>query len=120
MNNVQLKISGMKCGGCVSTVESILKNYDGLENVSVNLLTESAYFEINKSNNDIEKILSNLQEKGFPAEIYIDDFSEKINKAEIKKEINILTIFGSGTSVINCSPKNMAIRLTKKLTAPNV
>ena len=45
---------------------------------------------------------------------------EKINKAEIKKEINILTIFGSGTSVINCSPKNMANRLTKKLTAPNV
>ena len=86
MNNVQLKISGMKCGGCVSTVESILKNYDGLENVSVNLLTESAYFEINKSNNDIEKILSNLQEKGFPAEIYIDDFSEKINKAELEKK----------------------------------
>ena len=45
---------------------------------------------------------------------------EKINKAEIKKEINILTIFGSGTSVINCSQKNMANRLTKKLTAPNV
>ena len=45
---------------------------------------------------------------------------EKINKAEIKKEINILTIFGSGTSVINCSPKNMAIRLTKKLIAHNV
>ena len=45
---------------------------------------------------------------------------EKINRAEIKKEINILTIFGSGTSVINCSPKNMANRLTKKLIAPNV
>ena len=36
----------MKCGGCVSTVEKILKNSDGIENVSVNLLTESAYFEI--------------------------------------------------------------------------
>ena len=45
---------------------------------------------------------------------------EKINKAEIKKEINMLTIFGWGISEINCSPKNMAIRLTKKLTAPNV
>ena len=45
---------------------------------------------------------------------------EKINKAEIKKEINMLTIFGLGASVINCSPKNMAIRLKKKLTAPNV
>ena len=45
---------------------------------------------------------------------------EKINKAEIKKEINMFTIFGWGISEINCSPKNMAIRLTKKLTAPNV
>ena len=45
---------------------------------------------------------------------------EKINKAEIKKEINMLTIFGWDISEINSSPKNMAIRLTKKLTAPNV
>ena len=45
---------------------------------------------------------------------------EKIIKAVIKKDINILTIFGLGISVINCSPKNMAIRLTKKLTAPKV
>ena len=44
---------------------------------------------------------------------------EKINKAEIKKEINMLTIFGLGTSLINYNPKNMAIRLTKKLTAPS-
>ena len=47
MNSIQLNITGMKCGGCVNTVENILKNSDGVENVSVNLLTESAYFEIN-------------------------------------------------------------------------
>ena len=45
---------------------------------------------------------------------------EKINKAEIKKEINMLIIFGWGISETNCSQKNKAIRLTKKLTAPNV
>ena len=45
MESIQLNISGMKCGGCVSTVEKILNNSDGIENVSVNLLTESAYFE---------------------------------------------------------------------------
>ena len=39
MNSVQLKISGMKCGGCVSTVEKILRNDDELENISVNLIT---------------------------------------------------------------------------------
>ena len=38
MESVQLSITGMKCGGCVSTVEKILKNSDGIENVSVNLL----------------------------------------------------------------------------------
>ena len=57
MESIQLKITGMKCGGCVSTVEKILSNYDGIENVSVNLLTESAYFEINQTNLDIEKVL---------------------------------------------------------------
>ena len=46
MESIQLSITGMKCGGCVSTVEKILNNSDGIENVSVNLLTESAYFEI--------------------------------------------------------------------------
>ena len=49
MNSIQLNITGMKCGGCVNTVENILKNSDGVQNVSVNLLTESAYFEINKT-----------------------------------------------------------------------
>ena len=46
MESIQLNVTGMKCGGCVSTVEKILNNSDGIENVSVNLLTESAYFEI--------------------------------------------------------------------------
>ena len=38
----------MKCGGCVSTVEKLLNDSDGIEN-HCNLLTESAYFEINKT-----------------------------------------------------------------------
>ncbi|KGF89279.1 Lead [Prochlorococcus marinus str. MIT 9107] len=76
----------MKCGGCVSTVEKILNNSDGIENVSVNLLTESAYFEINQKNIEIEKVLKNLKENGFPSEIYINDFSKKINKAELEKK----------------------------------
>ena len=46
MERIQLNVTGMKCGGCVSTVEKILNDSDGIENVSVNLLTESAYFEI--------------------------------------------------------------------------
>ena len=52
----------------------------------MNLLTESAYFEINKKNIEIETILQNLNENGFPSKIYINDFSKKINKAELEKK----------------------------------
>jgi len=78
----------MKCGGCVSTVEKILNNSDGIENVSVNLLTESAYFEITQKHIEIETVLENLKENGFPSKIYINDFSKKINKAELEKKKN--------------------------------
>ena len=86
MNSIQLNITGMKCGGCVSTVENILKNSDGVENVSVNLLTESAYFEINKKGPNIDQVLENLKQNGFPSKIYINDFSKKVNKVQLEKE----------------------------------
>ncbi len=86
MESIQLSVTGMKCGGCVSTVEKILNNSDGIENVSVNLLTESAYFEITQKHIEIESVLENLKENGFPSKIYINDFSKKINKAELEKK----------------------------------
>ena len=76
----------MKCGGCVSTVEKILNNSDGIENVSVNLLTESAYFEITQKNIEIEAVLKNLKENGFPSKIYINDFSKKNKQGRIRKK----------------------------------
>jgi len=88
MESIQLSIKGMKCGGCVSTVEKILNNSDGIENVSVNLLTESAYFDITQKHIEIESVLENLRENGFPSKIYINDFSKKINKEELEKKRN--------------------------------
>ena len=72
MKSIQLNITGMKCGGCVNTVENILKNSDGVKNVSVNLLTKSAYFEINKTTPNIDQVLENLRQSGFPSEIYVN------------------------------------------------
>ncbi len=88
MKSIQLNITGMKCGGCVNTVENILKNSDGIENVSVNLLTESAYFEINKTVQNIDQVLENLNQSGFPSKIYVNDFSKKVNKVQLEKKKN--------------------------------
>ena len=86
MESIQLNITGMKCGGCVSTVEKLLNDSDGIENVSVNLLTESAYFEINKTHTKIDTVLENLKKNGFPSKIYINDFSKKLNKEELTRK----------------------------------
>ena len=86
MKSIQINISGMKCGGCVQTVERILNDSEGTKNVSVNLLTESAYFDIKNNNFNIEEILDNLSNHGFPSKIYTNNFSEKINKAELDKK----------------------------------
>jgi len=85
MKSIQLSICGMKCGGCVQTVENILKNHEGTDNVSVNLLTESAYFDIRSKRINIDEILNSLSENGFPSKIYTNDFSERINKAELDR-----------------------------------
>jgi len=86
MKSIQLNISGMKCGGCVQTVERILNDSEGTKNVTVNLLTESAYFDIKNKNLNIKEILDNLSNNGFPSKIYTNDFTEKINKAELNKK----------------------------------
>ena len=86
MKSIQLNISGMKCGGCVHTVEKIIQNHEGTNNVSVNLLTQSAYFDSNNNHINIEEILENLKSNGFPSRIYSDDFAEKINKSELAKK----------------------------------
>ncbi len=86
MGSIQISIDGMKCGGCVNTVENILKNSEGIENVSVNLLTESAYFDINNTYLNIDVVLEDLKENGFPSKIYVNDFSKKVNKAELEKK----------------------------------
>ena len=56
MKSIQLNISGMKCGGCVQTVERILNNSEGTKNVTVNLLTESAYFDVKNNNLDLKEL----------------------------------------------------------------
>jgi len=77
MESIHLSVTGMKCGGCVSTVEKILNNSDGIENDSVNLLTESAYFEITQKHVEIESVLENLKGNSFAGHLVkvADNFS---------------------------------------------
>ncbi len=65
--SVLLDVEGMKCGGCLNTVEQTLLNQVNVENASVNLVERTALVEIKGNDNDLEEILEALNNRGFPA-----------------------------------------------------
>lgn len=58
MKNIVLKISGMKCDGCVNTVKNTLINFNGVIEVDVSLEKGKAYI---KSNDNVKA--KNLEEE---------------------------------------------------------
>ncbi len=66
--SVLLDIEGMKCGGCVHAVEQTLLSQPGVINASVNLITRTAWLDIHNADQDIDPILKDLADRGFPAQ----------------------------------------------------
>lgn len=68
MENIILKINGMKCTGCSQRVEKALKNTDGIESASVNLETREANISYNKDLVTYDKICETIVDLGFEVE----------------------------------------------------
>ena len=68
MENIILKINGMKCTGCSRRVERALKNTDGIESASVNLETREAHISYNKDLVTYDKICETIVDLGFEVE----------------------------------------------------
>ena len=68
MDNIILKINGMKCTGCSQRVEKALKNIDGIENVKVDLESKEACIEYNKNTISKREICEAITDLGFEVE----------------------------------------------------
>ncbi len=68
MKEVSYPIKGMTCAACVTRVEKILKKIDGIQDISVNLANEKAYFKIDETV-DINKAVNLLNEYGYSLDI---------------------------------------------------
>ena len=60
-----LHIGGMTCGGCVSTVEKVLKAQDKVESVLVDRASETA--RVTHAGADIAALLMAVENAGFDA-----------------------------------------------------
>lgn len=77
-NIIDLNIRGMTCASCVGRVEKALLKVEGVDDVSVNLATESAQVHLQK-NISPEILIQTVEKAGYQAEI-------KNNQSEDKEE----------------------------------
>ena len=75
-DTVLLRISGMRCGGCVSHCENALRAIPGVSAASVSLLSNSALVSVRRGNDNQEEkmlhaLVTSLKNAGFQAEVYI-------------------------------------------------
>ncbi|MFN9547141.1 MAG: heavy metal translocating P-type ATPase [Cyanobacteriota bacterium] len=65
---VLLDVEGMKCGSCLRAVEQRLQQQPGVRQASVNLLTRTAWVDLEPGADGIEPLLRSLQSLGFQAQ----------------------------------------------------
>ena len=63
---IELKITGMHCAACVSTVERALYQAEGVKKAVVNLMLEKARIE---GEVEIDRLIQAIQKTGYEAEL---------------------------------------------------
>ena len=65
MENIELKVSGMHCGGCSGRLNRVLNNLDGVENAEANFETGIVKLSYNGDKISIDTIKKNILDAGF-------------------------------------------------------
>ena len=73
MATTTLRVEGMTCGACTSSVESGFKNVDGIGNVSVSLVMERAVIQHDPEKLSADQIKDIIEDRGFDAEVLSTD-----------------------------------------------
>ena len=103
MKEVNLPIEGMTCASCVTRVEKIIGGFEGVKNVSVNLATEHATFDLEHDNINLDSISKELEEYGYKLKLssskdsqLLDQYSNEVEKDkyydQIKKDFLLALI----------------------------
>jgi P-type Cu2+ transporter len=86
--NATLKVSGMKCAGCVRAVEQSLLQQSGVATVSVNLITESALVQYHPQSVTPIELAEKLTEQGFPTQFAQPEASTPRLEAETPQTLD--------------------------------
>lgn len=87
-DEVILDIQGMTCASCSSSIERVLRKKDGIEKADVNLITNQAVIQYQKSKIKVSEMIQAIEKAGFQAHIHKVD-----TKAEPKKDYESLRVY---------------------------
>lgn len=87
----ELKIDGMTCAACSGRIERVLAKTDGIEEINVNLTTETATVSFDQKLITNDEIIDKIKKMGFGAEVY-DESKENSNQREYRN-LKIYLIF---------------------------
>ncbi|MEW9897341.1 heavy-metal-associated domain-containing protein [Chitinivorax sp. PXF-14] len=65
MNELQMKVSGMSCGGCVSSVTKALKAVPGVSEVEVELASGAVHVTFDASQAGAEALRQAVEDAGY-------------------------------------------------------
>lgn len=88
MKKITLKISGIHCQNCVTTIEKALKKEPGIKFANVNFATEKAAVEYDEKQLDENKLLLLIKKTGYESRVVEE--SEKIDLKEKAVELKQL------------------------------
>lgn len=103
LQKISASVTGMTCASCVARVEKSISKITGVHEVSVNLATEKATFEIDEASTSLSQIEKAVEDAGYKIEFKshgkdknaTKDRSETADKyyKELKKDFLIGTLF---------------------------
>jgi len=87
-DKVQINITGMSCAACSASIDKVLNSLDGIKAANVNLTTEKASVEFDRSKIKADEIVERINAMGYGASLPVEndrDFEKARREKEIKK-----------------------------------
>ncbi|MCX6830462.1 MAG: heavy metal-associated domain-containing protein [candidate division Zixibacteria bacterium] len=66
-DRIVLKVTGMKCDGCVMKVKNALKSVSGVKSAEIHLASKSAIVEFGDTRPATEQLIAAVKKAGFEA-----------------------------------------------------
>lgn len=98
---VRLSITGMRCAGCVSSVEKALRGVEGVQKADVNFADHSATISGSAS---VEQLVAAVTTAGFAAEEIVDEEAREASERLEEQERTSSLLFKSRFALVIAIP----------------